>query len=96
MAFERPYCPFGEVVAVVVCICKLVVELFCLNGCNEFLGHFVIETLKGWNDPCPFELVVAMIKASDEVVSLSALDGGGKDCIAVIILEDKNVVVDPA
>ena len=46
MAFERSDCLFGQVVAVIVGICKLVVELFGLNGCNEFLGHFVIEMLK--------------------------------------------------
>lgn len=96
MAFERSDCPLGEVVPVVVCIGKLVVELFGLNGCNEFLGHFVIKTLKGWNDPCPVELVVAMVIASDELVGLPALDGWGKDCIAVIIVKDKDVVVAPA
>ena len=41
VAFERLYCPFGKVVAVVVGICKLIVELFSFNGCNELLGHFV-------------------------------------------------------
>ena len=74
-------------------ICKLVVELFSLNGCNEFLGHFVIKTLKGWNDPCLVELVVAMVIASDEVVGLPTFDGCGKDCIAIIIVKDKDVVV---
>ena len=74
MAFERLDCPLGEVVPVVVCIGKLVVELFCFYGCYELLGYFVVQALKRWNDPCAFELVVAVIIASDEVLCLAALD----------------------
>ena len=79
VAFERSDCPLGEVVPVVVGICKLVVELFCFNGCNELLGYFIIKALKRWNDPCSFELVVAVVISSDEVLCLAALDWGGKD-----------------
>ena len=86
MAFERSDRLFGQVVAVIMGICKLIVELFSFNGCNEFLGHFVIETLEGWNDPCLFELVVAKVIAGDEVVCLSAFGGYSKDCIAVTIV----------
>ena len=57
MAFERLDRAFSEVVTMIVGICKLIVELFGFNGCNEFLGHFVIETLEGWNYSCLFELV---------------------------------------
>ena len=86
MAFERSDRSFGQVVAVIVGICKLIVELFSFDGCNEFLGNFVIETLEGWNDPCPLELVVAKVIVGNEVVCLSALDGCGKDFIAVVIV----------
>ena len=93
VAFERSDRSFGEVVPVVVCIGKLVVELFCFYGCYELLGHFVVQALKSWNDPRAFELVVAVIIASDEVLCLAALDWGCKDGIAVIIVEYKDVVV---
>ena len=93
VAFECSDCPLGEVVPVVMYIGKLVVKLFCFNGCNELLGHFVIKALQCWNDPCSFQLVVAVVVASDEVLCLAALDWGCKDDIAVIIVEYKDVVV---
>ena len=86
MAFERPDCAFSKVVTMIVGICELIVELFGFNGCNEFFGNFVIKSLESWNDSCTFELVVAKVVASDEVVSLSAFDGRCKNCIAVIIV----------
>ena len=37
VAFECSNCLFSQVVTVVMLICQLVMELFGLNGCNEFL-----------------------------------------------------------
>ena len=70
----------------IVGICKLIVEMFGFDGCDEFLGNFVVEPLESWNDSCLFELVVAKVVASNEVAGLSAFDGRYKDCIAVIIV----------
>ena len=86
MAFERPDCAFSKVVAMIVGICKLIVELFGFDGCNKFLGNFVVKSLEGWNDSCLFKLVVAKVVASNEVVGLSAFDGHSKDCIAIVIV----------
>ena len=86
MAFERPDCAFSKVMKMIVGICKLIVELFGFDGCNELLGNFVVKSLESWNDSCLFKLVVAKVVASNEVVGLSAFDGCCKDCIAVIII----------
>ena len=86
MAFERSDCTFSKVVTMIVSIGELVVELFGFNGCNEFLRNFVIKSLESWNYSCLFELVVAKVLASNEVVGLSAFDGRCEDCIAVIIV----------
>ena len=86
MAFERPDCVFSKVVTMIVGICDLIVELFGFDGCNEFLGNFVVNSLESWNDSCLFKLVVAEVLASNEVVGLSAFDWRCKDCIAVIIV----------
>ena len=79
MAFERSDCAFGKVVTMIVGIWKLIVELFGFNGCNEFLGNFVIEPLESWKYSYLSELVVTKVVVSNEVVSLSAFDGHCKD-----------------
>ena len=68
-------------------------ELFGFIGCYEVLGNFVVKSLKCWNDSGWFELVVAKIVSSNEMVRLSAFDRCCKDCVAVIIIEDKDAVV---
>ena len=86
MAFKRPDRLLSKVVTMIVCICELILELFGFDGCNEFLGHFVVKLLESWNDSGLLKLVVAKVVASNEVVGLSAFDGRCKDCIAVIIV----------
>ena len=68
-------------------------ELFRFNVCYEVLGNFVAKLLKCWNDSGLFELVVAKVVSSNEMVYLSAFDRCCKDCIAVIIVQDKDIVV---
>ena len=68
-------------------------ELFGLNGCNEVLENFIVKSLKCWNDSGSFELVVAKIVSSNEMICLSAFDRCCEDCIAVIIVQDKDIVV---
>ena len=96
MAFERSDCSLSKVMAMIVGVCKLVVKLFGFDGCYEFLGNFVVKSLEGWNDSCLFKLVVAKVVASNKMVGLSALDGCCQDCIGVIIVQDKDVVVSSA
>ena len=68
-------------------------KLFGFNGCDEFLGNFVVKSLKCWNDSGLFELVVAKVVSSNEMVCLSASDRCCEDYIAVIIIQDKDIVV---
>ena len=93
MAFEHLDRAFSKVVMMIVGIYKLIVELFGFDGCNEFLGNFLVKSLESWNDSCLFKLVVAQVVASNEVAGLSAFDGRCQDCIAVVIVQDKNLFV---
>ena len=45
------------------------------------------------NDSCLFQLVIANVIASDDMVGLSAFDWCCQDSIAVISIQDKDVVV---
>ena len=93
MAFEPSDCPFSKVVAMIVGVGKLVMKLFGFNECDEFLGNFVDNSLKCWNNSCLFLLVVAKGVAGDEMVDLASFDGCCKDGIAVIIVENEDVAV---
>ena len=46
MAFERLDRLFSKVVTMIVGICELVVELFGFDGCDEFLGNFIVKSLE--------------------------------------------------
>ena len=54
MVFESANSLFSEVVSMIMSVCKLVMELFGFNGCNEFLGDFIVKALECRNDSCLF------------------------------------------
>ena len=58
-------------------------ELFGFNGWHEFLGDLVVKSLKCWNDSGSYELVVAKVVSSNEMVCLSTFDKCYEDCIVV-------------
>ena len=66
-------------------------KLFGLNGCYELLENFVVKSLERRDDSGLFKLVVAKVVPSDDMAGLSAFDRCCQDCIAVIIVQDKDV-----
>ena len=43
MSFEGLYCALSKIVTVVVCVGKLVFEVFRMNGGNRVTGNIIIK-----------------------------------------------------
>ena len=58
------------------------------HGVEDLIGGFV----KDWVDPCSLQFCIASIVPLNEVFCLPVLDWMNKDCVRVMIVEEKDIV----
>ena len=71
---------------------KLILEVLVGDGRAHGVGDLVVEFVQDWVDSGSLQFCIAYIVPLNEVVSLPALDGMDKDCVGIMILEEKDIV----
>ena len=76
---------------VIMGVSKLILEIFGGDGRTHGVRDFVVEFVKSWIDSCSLQLGVASIVPLNEVVGMSTLDWMDKDCIGIMVVEEKDI-----
>ena len=92
MVLERANRTLSWVCTVIVGIGELILEVLGGDGHVYGVGDLVVEFVKDWDDPYSLQFGIASIVPLNEVFCLPALNWMDKDCIGVMIIEEKDIV----
>ena len=93
MIFKRSNGPFGCVASMDARRNKLIVHLLLLHEFLQGGRAFIVEALKLWTHAGKAQGVVGLLIGLHNGVGLAVGDGFGNDGIAVVIIQDEDVVV---
>ena len=77
---------------VIVGISELMLEILCGEGRTHGVRDLVVKFVKDWVDSCSLQFGVASIVPFNEVVRLPTFDWMDKDCVGIVIVEEKDIV----
>ena len=93
MIFPCLDCAFGGVAAVAVGRDALEVDVIFLEGFLEFVGAFVVEDVKGGRVAIGLKARVQAGPGGYDFARLACFQRMGEDGVAVVIIEDHDVLV---
>lgn len=93
MIFEGADGSFSCVAAMQVGWCQLEVNIICMEELAEEGGSFIIQSLELWFEATGNEKGVYFLEGSDDGLCGSILDGLSKDGIAIVVINNKKIVV---
>ena len=77
---------------VIMGISELIFGSLGSDGCMHGVRDLVVEYVKDWIDSRGMQFGVASIVSFNEVFCLPTLDRVDKDCIGIMIVEEKDIV----
>ena len=92
VVLERANHTLSWVCMAIVGIVEWILEVLGGDGCTHGVGDLVVKFVKDWIDSRSLQFGVSSIVPLSEVVCLPTLDCMDKDCVGIIIVEEKDVV----
>ena len=93
VGFEGLDCPFRCISSMRSWGNELVINIIVVQKFFEDLGAFIVEFVEFRSAPSVDEFVIKHFESSENCFCVAIGDGGGINQVAVVIIEDKNVVV---